>query len=135
VTLLEHLAARKVNFISLSDDIDLSTASGRRVAAVLGSIAIYETEVRAQRILAGQEAARARGIRWGGSEKGRRLKVTPALEAKVKRLWAGRRKISHIARETGLSRPTVYKVLGATSPNTDKKRRTRKRGNSGARNR
>jgi DNA invertase Pin-like site-specific DNA recombinase len=53
---------------------------------VLGSIAIYETEVRAQRILAGQEAARARGIRWGGSERGRRVKVTAELEAKVKRL-------------------------------------------------
>ena len=48
----------RVNFISLQDHLDLSTASGRRMAGVLGSIALYETEVRAQRILAGQEAAR-----------------------------------------------------------------------------
>jgi len=132
VKLFEHLAARRVNFISLQDHLDLSTASGRRMAGVLGSIALYETEVRAQRILAGQEAARARGLRWGGSEKGRRVKVTPELEAKVKRLRAEGRKISHIARETGVSRPTIYKVLGEESPSTDSERQSRKRGRSGA---
>jgi len=132
VKLFEHLAARRVNFISLQDHLDLSTASGRRMAGVLGSIALYETEVRAQRILAGQEAARARGLRWGGSEKGRRVKVTPELEAQVKRLRAEGRKISHIARETGVSRPTIYKVLGEESPSTDRERQSRKRGSSGA---
>ena len=132
VKLFEHLAARRVNFISLQDHLDLSTASGRRMAGVLGSIALYETEVRAQRILAGQEAARARGLRWGGSEKGRRVKVTPELEAKVKRLRSEGRKISHIARQTGLSRPTIYKILGEESPGTDTVRQSRKRGSSGA---
>ena len=126
VKLFEHLAARRVNFISLKDYVDLSTASGRRMAGVLGSIALYETEVRAQRILAGQEAARARGLRWGGSEKGRRVKVTPELETMVQRLRAEGRKISHIARETGLSRPTIYKVLGEESPSTDGESNSRK---------
>jgi DNA invertase Pin-like site-specific DNA recombinase len=127
VKLFEHLAAHRVNLISLQDHLDLSTMSGRRMAGVLGSVALYETEVRAQRILAGQEAARARGLRWGGSEKGRRGKVTPELEAKVKRLRAEGRKISHIARETGVSRPTIYKVLGEESPSTDGERQSRKR--------
>lgn len=128
VKLFEHLAARQVNFISLKDYVDLSTASGRRMAGVLSSIALYETEVRAQRILAGQEAARARGLRWGGSEQGRRVKVTPELETTVQRLRAEGRKISHIARETGLSRPTIYKVLGEESPSTDGESNSRKRG-------
>ena len=127
VRLFEHLAARRVNFVSLQDHVDLATASGRRTAGVLGSIALYETKIRAQRILAGQEAARARGLRWGGSEKGRRVKVTPELEAKVKRLRAEGRKISHIARETGVSRPTIYKVLGEESPSTDGEHQSRKR--------
>ena len=127
VKLFEHLAARRVNFLSLQDHFDLSTASGRRMAGVLGSIAIYETEVRAQRILAGQEAARARGLRWGGSEKGRRVKVTPELEAKVKRLMVEGRTISHIARETGVSRPTIYKILGEESPSTSGGRQSRRR--------
>ena len=58
VKLFEYLSARSVNFISLKDHLDLSTVSGRRMAGVLGSITLYETEVRAQGILAGQEAAR-----------------------------------------------------------------------------
>ena len=121
----------RVNFISLKDHLDLSTASGRRMAGVLGSITLYETEVRAQGILAGQEAARARGLRWGGSEKGRRVKVSLELEAKVKRLKVEGRKISHIARETGLSRPTIYKVLGEGSPSTCEERESGNRDNGG----
>lgn len=131
VKLFEYLSARSVNFISLKDHLDLSTVSGRRMASVLGSITLYETEVRAQRILAGQEAARARGIRWGGSEKGRRVKVSLELEAKIKRLKAEGRKISHIARETGLSRPTIYKVLGEGSPSTCEGRESGNRDNGG----
>ena len=83
-------------------------------------------------LLAGQEAARARGLRWGGSEKGRRGKVTPDLEAKVKRLRAEGRKISHIARETGVSRPTIYKTLDEECPSTEGERQCRKRGSNGA---
>src|SRR5262249_51755651 len=45
VKMFEHLAARRVKFISLQGHLDLSTASGRRMAGVLGSIALYETEV------------------------------------------------------------------------------------------
>ena len=46
VRLFEHLAARRVNFISLQDHLDLSTAWGRRMAGMLSSITLYETEVR-----------------------------------------------------------------------------------------
>jgi DNA invertase Pin-like site-specific DNA recombinase len=108
---VDDLIARKVNLMSLSEDFDLSTPTGRRMAEVLGSVAAFESEMRTERILAGQAAARARGVRWGGSVKGRRLKVTPQLEAKVRRLRIQGTKIAQIARETGLSRPTVYSVL------------------------
>jgi DNA invertase Pin-like site-specific DNA recombinase len=127
VKLFEHLAARRVNFVSLQEHVDLATASGRRMAGVLGSIALYETEIRAQRILAGQEATRARGLRWGGSEKDRRVKVTSELEAKVKRLRAEGLKIRHIAQEAGVSRPTIYKILGEETPSTDGERQSRRR--------
>src|SRR5512147_1717346 len=115
VKLFEYLSARSVNFISLKDHLDLSTVSGRRMAGVLGSITLYETEVRAQRILAGQEAARARGLRWGGSEKGRRIKVKPEMEAEIKRRRAEGGKISLIARWTVVSRPTIYMILGESA--------------------
>jgi DNA invertase Pin-like site-specific DNA recombinase len=106
----------QVNLISLQDQLDLSTPEGKRVAAALTSVALYESESRSERILAGQAAARAKGVRWGGSTKGRRLKVTRELETRVKRLQARGNSISQIARETGLSRPTVYRILDRERP-------------------
>lgn len=81
------------------------------MANVLASVAAYETEVRAERVLAGQAAARAAGKRWGGSKKGRRLKVTTEQVAIIERMHAEQTKIAAIARATGLSRPTIYAVL------------------------
>ncbi len=116
VKLLELLAKHQVNLISLKDQFDLSTPEGKRVANALVSVSLYESESRSERILAGQAAARAKGIQWGGSTKGRRLKVTPELESRVRRLQARGTPVSHIARETGLSRPTVYRVLDRERP-------------------
>lgn len=116
VRLFNYLAVRRVNLISLKDQFDLSTPEGRRTANTLASVALFETELRAERIVAGQEAARARGIRWGGSAKGRRVKVTSEVEELVRRLRAEGHKVSHIAAETGLSRPTIYRVLGESKP-------------------
>ena len=110
--LFEDLQRRGVGFESLRDKIDLSTASGRLMANVLASVAAYENEVRSERIVAGQAVARANGKRWGGSKKGRHVKVTKEQEAAIKQLRFQGAKIAAIARTTGLSRPTVYSVLG-----------------------
>jgi len=74
--LFEDLQDKKVRLVSLKDSIDLGTASGRLIANVLASVAAYETEVRGERVKAGQQVARETGKRWGGSKKGRRIKVT-----------------------------------------------------------
>jgi len=110
-SLFDDLIRWKVNLISLKDGLDLSTPAGRLMANILAGVAAYETEVRAERILAGQEAARARGVRWGGSKKGRRLKVTVEQVQTILRLKSESKKIAAIARATGLSRPTVYNIL------------------------
>jgi len=110
--LFEKLTALRVGLVSVRDGLDLATPAGRLVANMLASVAAYENEVRTERIVAGQQAARARGKRWGGSQKGRRLKVTAEQAATIRRLHGEREKIAAIARATGLSRPTVYSVLG-----------------------
>ena len=90
--LFEELIARKINLVSLKDGIDLSTPAGRLIANVLASVAVYETEVRSERITAGQAVARANGKRWGGSKKGRRLKVKPDQGASFGRCMAPARR-------------------------------------------
>ena len=108
--LFDELREKKVNLVSLRDGLDLSTPAGRLMANVLASVAAYETEVRAERILAGQQAARAAGRTWGGSKKGRLLSVTPEQVKTIKSMTADGENVTTIARATGLSRPTVYRI-------------------------
>lgn len=116
--LFDELREKGINLVSLKDGLDLSTAAGRLMANVLASVAQFETEVRAERVLAGQAAARAAGKHWGGSKPGRRLKVTGEQVAAVRRMAADNASVASMARATGLSRPTIYAILrteGATA--------------------
>lgn len=109
--LFDKLVAMKVGLVSLKDGLDLATPAGRLIANVLASVAAYENEVRAERILAGQSAAREAGKTWGGSKKGRRLYVSPEQISVAQRLKKEGATVSAIARATGLSRPTVYSII------------------------
>ena len=109
--LFEELLERTVNLVSLRDGVDLNTAAGRLMAHVLTSVARYETEARAERVLAGQAIARANGKRWGGSKKGRRLKVSDEQVSVIRRLRREGESVAAIARATSLTRPTVYAYL------------------------
>ena len=100
--LFEDLRDRRVNLVSLKDGLDLAAPAGRLMANVLASVAQYETEVRAERIVAGQAAARERGARFGRPEgTGKRIKVTPEQEETIRRLKAEGKKIAAIARAVG----------------------------------
>ena len=107
--LFEDLSARKIGLYSLRDSLDLSTPAGRLMANVLASVAAYETEVRAERVLAGQAAAREKGKTWGGSKSGRQITVTNEQKSQVLSMRGS--KVAVIARTVGLSRPTVYRLL------------------------
>ena len=107
--LFEDLISRKVGLFSLKDSLDLYTPSGRLMANVLASTSAYETEVRAQRVLAGQAVARENGKTWGGSKAGRQITVTNEQKSQVLSMRGA--KIAVIARTVGLSRPTVYRLL------------------------
>src|SRR5579871_3173991 len=65
VLLLDEWQARGIGFITLGEGIDTSTAAGRLVAGVLGSIAEFERARIQERIHAGLARARAQGKRLG----------------------------------------------------------------------
>ena len=116
--LFDDLQSLKVNLVSLKDGLDLATPAGRLMANVLASVAAYETEVRAERIHAGLAVAKAKGVKLGrkpGDGQGKRIKVTDEQEAIIKRLKSEGQGVSAIARTTGLSRPTVYSIIGQGS--------------------
>jgi DNA invertase Pin-like site-specific DNA recombinase len=109
--MFDELTERKVDLVSMKDGFSLASPAGRLHARILASVAEYETEVRAERVAAGQAVARRKGKRWGGSKKGWRWKVSDEQVTAIREMQAAGRKITHIAGVTGLSRPTIYRVL------------------------
>jgi DNA invertase Pin-like site-specific DNA recombinase len=65
VVSLAELASLGVAFISLRDNLDLSTPSGRLMLQIIGAMAEFERELIRERVIAGQQRAMARGKRFG----------------------------------------------------------------------
>lgn len=55
--------------------------------------------------------ARSNGKTWGGSERGKRKKVTPTQMRMICGMKDEGEPITAIAKALGLSRPTIYSVL------------------------
>lgn len=70
VLTIEDLAAYGVSFVSLRDNLDLSTPSGRLMMHVLAAMAEFERELIRERVSAGIQAARRRGARLGRPRSG-----------------------------------------------------------------
>ena len=62
---VDGLEARGVGIVSLRENIDTSTATGRCFLSIMGAIAQMERELKSERATAGRAAAKARG-RSGG---------------------------------------------------------------------
>jgi DNA invertase Pin-like site-specific DNA recombinase len=108
VSLIEDLRQRGINFRSLTDSIDTSSAMGRFFFHVMGALAEMERELIVERTRAGLAAARAEG-RIGG----RRPKLSPGQWAQAGRLIAAgeSRKQVAIIFDVGIS--TLYRKFPA----------------------
>jgi DNA invertase Pin-like site-specific DNA recombinase len=63
IELLRILRRRSIAFVSLSDNLDLSTASGRLMFNIIGAMAEFERALIQERVRAGIRNARAKGNR------------------------------------------------------------------------
>ncbi len=127
--LFNELPKAKVNLVSLKDALDLSNPAGRLMANVLASVAEYETELRGERVRAGQAVARANGKRWGGGAqlKGKLRKVKPEQLEVILAMYEEGKSIASIQRLTQLSRVTIYKRLAQAGLYEFKSEERRKR--------
>ena len=62
---LENFKALGIEFVSLSEQMDTSTPTGKMVFTVLGAVAELERSLIAERVRAGLRNARAKGKRLG----------------------------------------------------------------------
>jgi DNA invertase Pin-like site-specific DNA recombinase len=101
---LENFNALGVGFVSLSEQIDTSTPTGKMVFTVLGAVAELERSLIAERVRAGLRNAKAKGTRLGRP----RISVDAS---RVDRLRAEGRTVREIAVTLGVSRSLVHKTL------------------------
>jgi DNA invertase Pin-like site-specific DNA recombinase len=101
---LETFNALGVAFVSLSEQMDTSTPTGKMVFTVLAAVAELERSLIAERVRAGLRNARAKGKRLGRP----RIKVDASQMA---RLRAEGRTVREIADTLGVSRSLVHKTL------------------------
>jgi DNA invertase Pin-like site-specific DNA recombinase len=109
VDLVGELDELGVHFRSLTDSIDTSTASGRFFFHVMASLAEMERELTVERTRAGLEVARSLG-RVGG----RKRKMTDSKLESARRLLAGGVPVKDVAKNLGVSVPTLYRWLPAS---------------------
>jgi DNA invertase Pin-like site-specific DNA recombinase len=106
VTSLADLDAYGVAFVSLRDNLDLSTPSGRLMMQLLGAMAEFERALIQERVRAGLRNARAKGRRLG-----RPRVIVDA--SRIASLRAQGRSWAQIAAETGATNGTAQRALVA----------------------
>jgi putative DNA-invertase from lambdoid prophage Rac len=103
---LEHLG---VGFVSLTEALDLTTPSGRAMAAMLAVFAAFEREVLQERTWAGLAHARENGKRLG------RPATAAVHTAEIHKLHHAGLSKSEIARHLQVGRTSVRRILAADS--------------------
>src|SRR5262249_32791448 len=103
---VKDLNARGVGFESVTDKIDTHSAMGRFVFAVMAALSELETDLRAERVAAGIEAAKARGKHLGPE-----FIVTGERAQLIRKLDAEGMPRKSIAKAVGINRATLYRFF------------------------
>ena len=110
VELVTGFQEKQIQFVSLQDHLDTTTAQGRLMFNLFASLAEFERDLTRERTNAGLAAARARG-RQGGRPRGLSKEAQSKAEA-AKTLYLKKDKsVEDIGKLLGVSRATIYRYL------------------------
>ncbi|MDL6272048.1 recombinase family protein, partial [Escherichia coli] len=110
VDLVGDLHKHGVQFRSLTDSIDTGTPSGRFFFHVMASLAEMERELTVERTRAGLEVAKQLGRKGG-----RKPKMTDSKIESAKKLLASGVPPKDVAKNLGVSIPTLYRWVPAST--------------------
>ena len=110
VDLVGELHKQGIQFKSLTDAIDTGTPSGRFFFHVMASLAEMERELTVERTRAGLEVARQLGRKGG-----RKRQMTDSKIESAKKLLANGVPPRDVAKNLGVSVPTLYRWIPAST--------------------
>lgn len=105
LTALDTFRGLKIDFVSLNESLDSSTAVGRLIFSVLAAVAEMERSLVRERVQAGVDRAKRQGKRLG-----RPPKNLYDRERVVFLVDSGR-SVKSVAKELGISRPLIDKIM------------------------
>jgi DNA invertase Pin-like site-specific DNA recombinase len=105
VAITEQIEKAGASLKILAMGMDTSTANGRLMLNVLGSVAQFEREMMLERQREGIAKAKAEGKYKG------RKPLSYDVVAKVREMHADKRRPTDIARQLGIGRTSVYRAL------------------------
>lgn len=109
--LADELARKQVHLHVLDQQIDTSDATGRLLFHMLGAIAQFETEIRAERQMDGIRKAKEQGVHFG-----RQKRLTPPQITELRRRRTQGTLIKTLMADYQLSKASVYRYLNASEP-------------------
>ncbi len=104
-------ARQQVHLQVLDQHLDTSDATGRLVFHLLGAMAPFETELRAERQMDGMRKARERGVDFGRK---RKLTMPQVTHLRHRRMQGAL--INTLMKDYGLSKASVYRSLVRPPP-------------------
>ena len=109
VEVVQQIEAKGGGFVSLTENIDTTSAGGRLVFHMMAALAEFERALIVERTQAGLKAAKIRGVKLG-----RRRSLSAQQIAHARALLDAGEGGEAVAHSLGVSRATLYRALKST---------------------
>ena len=106
VEILNELQAMKIDLYFMQQGMDTTTPSGRMIFSVFGAIGEFERNLIRERVVAGQQRAKASGVHIG-----RPTKMNDGMRSAIKAMNQNGMSVRQIAKSCKVGVGTVYSVL------------------------
>jgi len=106
VEILNELQAMKIDLFFMQQGMDTTTPSGRMIFSVFGAIGEFERNLIRERVIAGQQRAKASGVHIG-----RPTKMNDGMRSAIQVMHQNGMSVRQIAKSCKVGIGTVYSVI------------------------
>lgn len=111
IEIVASLGAKNINFKSLNESIDTTTAGGELIFHIMGALAQFERKLTSERTKAGLEATKRRGKKLGRPFNLTKEQIKHARDVTLK----GDQTVSEMAKILGVHRSTLHRAFKRTT--------------------